>query len=127
MKITKKFYDLLVEFICTSLFTYNHAKNGNTGLTAQELTDKAIAEYTGMHDYMSFKNAVTLPLLKNYTQSMVTIIVQEVQKLEPNTEAYRLETAMLRDIKEYLTAVVGGGMSRNNSEALAEELLDKLP
>jgi hypothetical protein len=129
VKVNYKVYlnILLVEFICTSLFTYNNAKNGNTKLTAQEITDKAIAEYTGMQDYTSFKPTMTLPLLRNYTQSIVSVIIQEMQKLEPDTETYIVETAMLREVKEYLTAVVGGGMSRNNSEALAEELLDKLP
>jgi hypothetical protein len=124
MRITKKFHDLLTEFICTSLFTYNNAKNRNEELTPQELTDKAIAEYTGMHDYTSFKPDIALPLLRNYTQAIVSIIIREIEKLEPEV---RVEEPMLNDIKEYLTAVIGGGMSRNNSEALAEELLDKLP
>jgi hypothetical protein len=125
MRVTKEFHNMLTEFICTSLYTYNHAKNGGQALSAKEITDKSIAEFTGMQDYMSFQ--LTLPLLRNYTKSMVSIILQSIENVDPLQTVDGVQLDILDEVKEYLTAVIGGGMSRNNSEALAEELLDKLP
>ena len=125
MRVTREYQEKLTEFICSSLYVYNHAKNSNESLTPDEITDRSMKEYTGMYDYMNPKFIPQLPLLRNYTMSIVGILIQEIENIEVcGSSQHQLELMM--DIKEYITAASDGSMSRNNSEALAAELLDKL-
>jgi hypothetical protein len=124
MKLSREFVGTLTEFICTSLYVYNHAKNGGKSLSPEEITEKAIKEFTGMDDYLDFKP--TYPLLQNYTQSMVGIIIKSIEDIDSHKAIDIKQISLLSEIKEYLIAASDGSMSRNNSEALAAELLEKL-
>lgn len=119
MRITKEYHERMTEFICNLLYTYHHAKTDGTALSHEEIKSKSIAEYTGMTEF--FKVELELPLLRNYTNSAVSMLLEEI-RIAANIE----KSNLLNQVEEYLTAASGGSMSRNNSEQLAAELLEKL-
>lgn len=77
--IPREFQENLTDLICTSLYQYNHIKSGGEAMSFDELEKKAFDEYLGKYNFD--KPEMVYPHLNKFTNSLVGMIISEIDKL----------------------------------------------
>ena len=80
MRYSQEFANILTQTVAKTLYSYHHSKTHKFPLNTEQLEEETRKEYLGQ---FPAKDGIQYPLLRNYTNSLVSIFLNCIKQVNP--------------------------------------------